>query len=270
VPVAVSGLTSGVVAVAAGESHTCALTDAGAVQCWGKNDYGQLGDGSSVDYSLMPVTVTGMSSGVKAIAAGLGHSCAVTSGGTAKCWGSNLYGELGMGTSGSGMHTPTTVAGLTSGATSVAAGANLSCGTTSAGRVLCWGRNDDGQVGNGRSGTQALEETAVAVDGVSSGATAVSAGYGFTCAVISGAAKCWGNNFYLVLGNGEAPGFSSPTPVAVSGLSSGVTAIAASSSDHACALTVAGAIKCWGSAGGALGGGNSDDAPTPIGVVGFP
>jgi alpha-tubulin suppressor-like RCC1 family protein len=90
----VTGLSSGVAAIAAGGFHTCALTTGGGVQCWGFNYYGELGNNSTTDGSL-PVSVSGLSSGVAAIAAGANHSCALTTGGAVQCWGSNGYGQLG-------------------------------------------------------------------------------------------------------------------------------------------------------------------------------
>ena len=96
-PVDVPGLGPGVTATAAGGGHACAVTSAGGVKCWGTNEFGQLGDGTTADRST-PGDVSGLTSGVTAIAAGTFHTCAVMRAGGLKCWGLNAQGMLGDGT----------------------------------------------------------------------------------------------------------------------------------------------------------------------------
>jgi alpha-tubulin suppressor-like RCC1 family protein len=96
-PVDVLGLANGVAAITAGQNHTCALSTAGGVKCWGFNSTGQLGNNSAAD-SIIPVDVSGLTSGVAAIAAGDYHSCALSTAGGVKCWGLNIFGQLGDGT----------------------------------------------------------------------------------------------------------------------------------------------------------------------------
>src|SRR5204863_8449848 len=121
-PAAVVGLATAVTATATGALHTCALTSGGGVECWGANGYGQLGDGTGIDRPVPILPVSGLTSGVTAIAAAGGsHTCALTSAGGVKCWGYNHGGELGDGTT-SARFTPVDVSGLASGITAITAG----------------------------------------------------------------------------------------------------------------------------------------------------
>ena len=249
------------VTVAAGYDHTCAVLASGSVKCWGKNGYGQLGDGTTTA-SAYPVQVRGLTSGATSVTTGLLNSCAVVSG-AVKCWGYNTYGQLGNGAK-TDAATPVQVTGLTSGATAVSLGVMgyQGCALVS-GAAKCWGANWSGELGDGTT-TDRL--TPVQVTGLGSGVTAVSAGTDHSCAVVSGAAKCWGSNGAGKLGNGSSD--DSLTPVQVTGLDTGVTAIVAGD-DQSCAVA-SGAAKCWGYNNyGQLGDGTTTNVGTPVQVVGL-
>src|SRR3972149_7040906 len=143
----VAGSDGGVtaVAVAAGGGHTCALTSAGGVKCWGQNLFGQLGDGTTIDRTT-PVDVVGLQSGAIAVAAGGLHTCAVTAGGGVKCWGLNAFGEVGAATTDlcgwapSPCSTiPLDVVGLEAGVAAIAAGSRHTCAGNARGGGTEWG-----------------------------------------------------------------------------------------------------------------------------------
>jgi len=257
-PVHVSGLSNGVIAIAAGDLHTCALTSAREVQCWGYNSSGQLGDGTNNE-SNIPVTVNGLHSGVVAIAAGALHTCALTSTGEVQCWGSNQDGQLGSETI-AGSTTPVHVSGLSNGVIAIAAGRLHTCALTSAGGVQCWGSNSNSQLG---VETTEVSATPVDIKGLNSGVIAIAAGRLHTCALMSaGGVQCWGYNRYGQLGDGTIN--ESNIPVTVNGLHSGVVAIT-TGGYHTCALMSAGGVQCWGRNNyGQLGTGLNKDSNNPV------
>jgi alpha-tubulin suppressor-like RCC1 family protein len=261
-PVAVSGLSSGFVAIAAGNGYACALSSAGAVQCWGDNQFGQLGNGTSHTIERSPVAVSRLSGKVVAIAAGAFHTCALSSAGAVQCWGENSHGELGNGTS-LNSSTPVAVAGVSSGFVAIAAGRGHACALGNTGAIQCWGDNQFGQLGNG---TNDNSRTPVAVARLSGKVVAIAAGDFYTCVLSSaGAVQCWGENSHGQLGNGMHN--NSSTPVAVSGLSGGFVAIAAGTG-HTCALGTTGAMQCWGdNEFGQLGNGTNNSSRTPVAVA---
>jgi hypothetical protein len=154
-PTAVSGLSSGVTAITAGYYYTCAITSGGAAFCWGDNIFGQLGDGSGAPYRVTPRAVSELAGGVTAITAGDYTTCALKTSGAALCWGYNVYGEVGDGTT-TRRPTPTAVAGLSGGVAAIASAhvdlwnsRGHGCALTTSGDALCWGYNASGQLGDG-------------------------------------------------------------------------------------------------------------------------
>ena len=238
-PVNVSGLTSGVSSVVTGTKHTCAITTAGGVKCWGNNGAGQVGDGTTTQRST-PVNVSGLTGGVSAVSVSEVHTCALTTGGGVKCWGYNAEGELGDGTT-TNSNTPVDVTGLSSGVLAISAKSyRHSCALTTGGGVKCWGYNTYGQLGSSGSDSSTPRD----VSGLTSGAIAIAVGYESSCALMStGGVKCWGRNNYGQLGDGKT--VNSSSPVDVFGLNTGVVGISVGTT-HACAITSGGGVKCWG------------------------
>ena len=257
-----SALAAGIVPVATGDSHSCALTSGNGVKCWGSSSDGQVGNGTISSSNTTPLDVTGLTSGVKAVSGGTFFTCAVTSAGGAKCWGRNALGQLGDGTT-TRSSVPVDPTGLTSGVAGISAANSHACALMASGGVKCWGANG-GRLGNGST---AASLTPVDVSGLSN-ATAVSAGNLFSCALTAvGGVKCWGDNSVGQLGNGSSS--TSTVPVDVSGLTSGVIAIDAGQS-FACAITATGGVKCWGfNDDGELGNGSTTESHVPVDVTGL-
>jgi alpha-tubulin suppressor-like RCC1 family protein len=204
---------------------------------WGDNLYRQLGNGTAIGMSTLPVSVSNLKF-VTAIAAGGRHSLALLANGSVVAWGNNEFGQLGDGTQAT-RSVPVAVAGL-SGVTAVAAGANHSLALMSNGTVMAWGSNEFGQLGNG---SVLDSETPVMVKGLT-GVRAIAAGASHSLALMSnGTVMAWGNNELGELGTGSVK--SSTVPVAVKGLT-GVSAISAGG-ESSLALLAKGTVDAWGS-----------------------
>ncbi len=281
-----TGLSTSVSAMSSYGGHTCVLDTNGSVICWGAGSTGSIGDGAGVHRDV-PVLV-GLGTGNKAIAGGWAHTCAIDSTDHLSCWGANLNGELG-GDVAVSQNSPVLVCAATdNGAgdgcdagvglgnvTAIAAGSNHTCAIISGGRVMCWGSDSQGQLGNPSIGTGSPLAVPVCATGQTdcsmyplTGATAIATGAYFTCAIVTGGAvKCWGDNQGDTLGDGS--GLDAATPVDVVGINSGATFIN-SGNTHTCAI-VTGGLKCWGSnSQGKLGDGLVGEVHAPTDVAAFP
>lgn len=225
------------VEVAAGFAHTCVRTRVGYVYCAGKNEFGQLGDGT-VDHRSRWVRVTGVEDAV-GICAGGEFSCAVRSTGRIVCWGQNDMGQLGTGATSPLETTPRPVTGITN-AAQVACGGYHACSRTTEGAIDCWGFGVGGQLGDGRDESSPSPRRVQPAGLVASDVTG---GLLFSCAArTDGTGRCWGWNEDGQLGNGTFD--QSNTARAVVDLT-GISRVRAGAA-HACAVDGAGAVWCWG------------------------
>jgi alpha-tubulin suppressor-like RCC1 family protein len=231
-------------AVSAGGSHTCYLSNASRVWCFGRNGNGQLGNGTNQDQTQPGLVSLGVS--ITQVVTGIYHTCVLTNSGNVKCFGHNGSMELGDGTN-TDRNTPVDVQRL-SGVKEISSRSGLhTCALLESGEVKCWGWNGFGQLGDG---SYQNRSTPVTVVGLSSGATAISAGGYHTCALLSdGTVQCWGKNTLGELANGGHD--AAPKPSDVVGISS-VTAVSAggyaatTDIDDTCVLLPRGMVKCWG------------------------
>ncbi len=240
-PVIVKNLGGQARAVRVGDDFSCALLTDGVVRCWGRNNHGQLGLGSTQD-RLLPATVS-LPAAAKAIGAGGQHACAVLTDGDVYCWGENASGQIGDG-GGQDRLMPVRV-NLTGPAVEMAAGDDHTCARLGNGQVWCWGANYQGQLGNPDAGWE--RATPIRVSALRAAVTALDAGGETTCAVVDGGAFCWGLNLYGQVGDGSYRNHFSPSPVM--GMAAGVQDVSAAF-DHVCARmddAHGGGAMCWGS-----------------------
>jgi alpha-tubulin suppressor-like RCC1 family protein len=252
--------TTGLAQVSAGVDFSCGITTQGAVLCWGDNAFGTLGNGTT-DNSAVAKAIAGgfTATSVSAGTGILGHACAVATTGAGYCWGSNLFGELGNGTSGGQSTTPVVVSGVAAfGAFGSGFGSTCAAGTDGTG--YCWGGLSGG-LGDGAD--TASGKTPVAILG-GKVYKDVRAGYNFACGLTTdGRLFCWGLNNGGALGNGTQNG--SPTPVQVAGHT--FTAFDTGDGD-VCGVATDGTF-CWGiNTAGEAGNGTTTIQTTPAAVAG--
>ncbi len=260
----------GAKSVALGWYHTCAVTQAGTVHCWGLNNFGQLGQGNTVTIgdNELPKTIPPVDVGavVSAVTAGESHTCALTLGGTVRCWGRSNVGQLGYGSVNSiGDNEKPSVAGdvdVGGTVTQISAGRDHTCALLDNGAVRCWGASTYGQLGHSNVVTIGDNEIASAAGDVKVGAPAIqiAAGEYFTCALLdTNKIRCWGYGMNGSLGYGNLNNIGdNEFPSAAGPMNLGVDATAiAAGRRHACAITTAQNVRCWGLNGnGQLGYGH--------------
>ncbi len=264
-----------ITAISTGSGYACALVATGTARCWGFNQFGELGDGTTINRRSVE-TQSGVTNAVT-ITAGAGTACAVSADGKTKCWGKNVNdrgfleqtglvdGQLGNGdTTTTFTTTPVPVAGVggSISAAVIAAGSQHTCAIRTNGSVLCWGRNNHGQLGDN---TTTDEAKPVPVSGLAN-AVAITAGQSHTCVLTAdGSVRCWGDNSSFQVGT---PNQGDQKTFVTVGVSNAV-AIAAGLL-HTCALISNGTVQCWGDGvAGDLGNGQVSPSSTPVLVNGI-
>jgi alpha-tubulin suppressor-like RCC1 family protein len=269
VPTVVAGTNTDVVGISAGLVHTCAVASTGRIRCWGFNGFQQLGDGTTDD-RLIPTDVMPdpFQRNFIGVASGEIHTCGLTVFHIVVCWGDNSLGQLGQGTF-TGPGNPVTVPiGSNIGAIAIGAGGQHTCALRVTGRISCWGRNTDGQLGLGTvNGPDQTQPVLIPPNGIPQ-ALDLSLGSNHTCAVlIPGRVRCWGRNTDGQIGDGTLSS-ARPSPIEVPNLTN-IVSVAAGDT-HTCALTADGQVFCWGAAVSQRRVLGIGAAPNPIGTVQVP
>ncbi len=229
--------------------------------CWGKNTYGQLGNGGRVDSPRL-TKVAGIAD-AKQVAVGRDFSCVLRRGGAVACWGNNEDGQLGNGRGGSPgalSLTPVAVSGLR-GAQQISLGEYHGCARSREGKVRCWGSSENGQIGDD---SQRVFGSPMSIERLSKAAE-VASGANHVCVLeTSGTVKCWGRNTEGQLGDGKSG--SRIKPVIVSNIRDGRSLV--SGDNHSCVVRRTGAVACWGSNSdgqlGPKGSGKKHNTPVPL------
>jgi uncharacterized repeat protein (TIGR02543 family) len=264
--------------VSAGQIHSLALTTNGRVYSWGNNNSGQLGNGSTSNRTSPGlISFPGILSGetIQTVVAGQLHSLAVTTNGRVYTWGNGSAGQLGNGSTSYNSSTPLLVnfTGLLSGETiqQVSGGAYHSISVTTSGRVYAWGRNVNGELGDGTTNLR-LTPTLISFTGLQVGETVqtvVAGSYHSLALTTNNRIYTWGDNGYGQLGSGTFTNRSLPTLISLTGLQGGETVqTVVAGSYHFLVLTSTGRLFTWGYNGnGQLGNGSTDNwlnSPTLI------
>jgi alpha-tubulin suppressor-like RCC1 family protein len=249
--------------VALGGWHSCAITDAGRLLCWGTNDRLQLGDGSEWEPNLFrvtPSTVPGMESHVAEVAAGDEHTCARKHDGSVWCWGGNWLGQAGDATEFQ-LPLPLRVQGIDD-AVRIAAGSIHTCAVRSDRSLWCWGAY---YVPPPEMIDERVETaTPTLIEALGHEVLDVTAGVAHTCVrKTDGRVWCWGSNQLGQLGSGTQGIVATLTPIEVEGLGGSAIAVSAGLF-HTCALMPNRSVRCWGADGsGQLGRGSQSEEPRP-------
>ena len=253
--------------ISAGGGHTCAVVSTGRVHCWGDNQFGQLGNGTTAD-STVPVIVRGIQTATT-VSAGENSSCAILSSGGIRCWGRNSQGQLGNDTN-VDSSLPVAVEIFTS-ASTISVGSSFACATEGTGVVRCWGLGTSGQLGNAESLSSATPRSvrtapvSAGPSGVLGSVASVSAGRNHACALLTnGAVRCWGEGSEGQLGNGE----STDSNIAVTVTSLAAATHVSAGNSFTCALLSSGGGRCWGrGSDGQLGNNSATPSDTPVTVL---
>jgi alpha-tubulin suppressor-like RCC1 family protein len=236
---------------------TCGVTTTGAGYCWGSNNYGQVGDGTTTQ-RLVPTAISGGYTW-SSISVGWTDVCGVTTSGAAYCWGYNNYGQDGTGNT-TQNNSPTLVTGSHSWSR-ISVGMTTTCGVAIGGSGFCWGYDGHGNIGDNNI-TQ--ENNPTSVSGGYTWASITTGSYDACGVTTSGAGYCWGYNNNGQDGDGTSNQHQVPNPVSGSYTWSSISM----GSLNACGLTTAGDVYCWGYNSGAIGDGTTTPKNPPTAILG--